>query len=250
MTFILFTIFSGLVAQKNRAKAASYATRSCQEQACPQIDAAILSTTVCIHLQAWRVKQDESGYFVDESIGHATVMDGRFLVTHNHYSLLEQADLPESSISVAIFDAKGRHLFSAPLTDFSVTPTAAETCLFELKYEYWQDKLAAAGIQSAQFANWQQLDLQPGMEVAQVDWDGRSTRLDWTRIEQVITEDGVPRLVVGDGVAQGGSGGGIFWNGKHIANNWQYVEHLDGDDNIIYVTGIAALNTRLKRRLD
>ena len=80
------------------------------------------------------------------------------------------------------------------------------------------------------------------MAVAQVDWDGNESRVEWTTIEEIITEDGVPRLLLNNGVTRGSSGGGVFWNGKHIANNWKTIEHLDSGGNIVYLTSVAPLN--------
>lgn len=151
--------------------------------------------------------------------------------------------MPDTAISVVIYDSSGKYLFSAPLTDFEVSLEADETRNFEMKYEYDQDLMAAAGITSAEFKDWRSLELQPQMEVAQIDWDGSATRVDWTTIEEVITSDGVPRVVLSEGVTIGGSGGGVFLNGVHIANNWQSVDHLDGAGNLLYATSVAPLNS-------
>lgn len=215
---------------------------ACGLDNCAQVEADILRSTLRLHLQVWRVKADESGYDVDESIGHATLRDGRYLVTHNHYALLEQAGLPDNSISVALFDSNGRYLFSLPLIDFNVTLEADETLVFEMKSDYMVAQLAAAGIQSATFADWRSLQLQAGMQVAQVDWDGLVSRVDWPTVVEVITEEDVPRLVLDDGVTVGSSGGGIFWNGVHIANTWRMIEYLDSAGNITNATSVAPLN--------
>ncbi|MDX1418294.1 MAG: hypothetical protein R3293_29105 [Candidatus Promineifilaceae bacterium] len=206
-----------------------------------QQSSAILRSTVRIHLRSWTVKEDESGYIWDESIGHATLRDGRFLVTHNHYALLDKGTAP-AGMSVALFNSRGTLLFSAPFTDFQVTQEGAETLVFELKPDHWQRQLAASGIISAPFAGWQELDLQPGMEVGQIDWDGATSRVDWATVEAVNTQDGVPRVTLNEWVTQGGSGGGVFWNGTHIGNNWQAAEHLDGAGTVVGFTSVAALN--------
>lgn len=199
----------------------------------------ILRSTVRVHLQAWRMVEDESGFYLDESIGHATLRDDNVLVTHNHYPLLEEQDLV---ISVAFFATDGRPLFFAPLRDFEIRQAGPETLHFVLKHDFLAQKLDESGIIPAQFADWQDLNLQPGSTVAQIDWDGKTSRVDWISIEQVIDSDGVPRLVVDDGVMQGASGGGLFVDGRHIANNWQSIERLDGAGNLVYSTGVAAFN--------
>ena len=209
---------------------------------CQQMGADILSSTVRLSLQLWRVNDDESGFHLDESTGHATLKDGRYLITHNHYNLLANINDPDASVSVVIHSANGTPIAKMPLTDFNITQVGDETLMFEMKYEYGRNKLTEAGITSATFSDWQTAKLQSGMEVAQVDWDGNTTHINWATITDIITEDGVPRLVLDSGVTEGGSGGGVFWNGLHIANNWMTIEHLDGNGNIIYATSVAPMN--------
>ncbi len=210
--------------------------------ACQQREDDILSSTVRITLQLWRMNADESGYHLDESMGHATLKDGRFLITHNHYNLLDDINDPNASVSVVLYTASGIPIAQMPLTDFNITQVGDETLMFEMKHEYGRNKLAEAGIKSATFGDWQTAQLQPGMEVAQVDWDGTQTHINWATIQEIITKDGVPRLVLDSGVTEGGSGGGVFWNGLHIANNWMTIDHLDGSGNIIYATSVAPMN--------
>jgi hypothetical protein len=45
------------------------------------------------------------------------------------------------------------------------------------------------------------------------------------------------------GVLGGASGGGIFWNGYHIANNWTLVEMIGADGTILRQMTTAALNS-------
>jgi hypothetical protein len=244
---ILLIILIGLMSQiglvpEVKASADPLRPASCPIENCQQMQADILSSTIRIHLQVWRVKPDESGYDLDESIGHATLRNDRYLVTHNHYGLLEQTDLPGTAISVVIYDSNGQYLFSSPLTDYVLSREGEETLVFEMKNDYDRNQLAMVGVISAEFADWRSLRLQPGMEVAQVDWNGSVSRVDWVTVEEIITEEGVPRLLLSDGITRGSSGGGIFWNGIHVANNWKSLEHLDGADNIIYTNSVAPLN--------
>ena len=150
---------------------------------------------------------------------------------------------PDASISVLLFDSKGRTILQVPLTDLRITQLGDETLQFEILHEYGRNKLAEAGVISATFSNWQTAQLQPGMEVAQVDWDGTKTIINWVTVAEVVTQDGMPRLVLDSEVTEGGSGGGVFWNGLHIANNWMRIEHLDGNNNIIFATSVAPMNT-------
>lgn len=220
----------------------SFTPAACYSAGCVAEEEAILGSTVRIHLQFWRVKERERGYWLDESIGHATLREGRYLITHNHYALLKEAGSPPGAISVALYDARGRFLFAAPLSDYDVSWAEGETRVFEMKYPYMQARLAAAGISSATFAVWQSLDLKAGQKVAQIDWDGQVSRVDWTTIESIVTGDGATHLLLSDGVEVGGSGGGVFWNGIHIGNNWQAVDHVDEAGNIVRVTSVAYLN--------
>jgi hypothetical protein len=245
-TLITLIITLGFLSQTiflPEAKAAAAVPQpvSCPYANCQELEAAILSATVRVHLQVWRILPDESGYDLDESIGHATLRDGRYLVTHNHYALLEHAGMPDTAISVALYDHTGRYLFSSPLTDYRISQAGAETLVLEMKNDFHRDQLAAA-ITSASFAGYRSLKLRQGTAVAQVDWDGRVSRVDWTAVEEVITRDGLPRLLLSDGITGGGSGGGVFWNGVHIANNWQSHERLDAQGNILFATSLAPLN--------
>ena len=56
--------------------------------------------------------------------------------------------------------------------------------------------------------------------MAQVVWDGETAYVDWVAIEDVVTERGTSRLELANLVTSGTSGGGVFWNGYHIANTW------------------------------
>ena len=62
--------------------------------------------------------------------------------------------------------------------------------------------------------------------------------------EQVFLDNGVPRLVLADGVLPGASGGGIFFEGVHVANNWQLHERLGTDGALLQATTTAALNSQ------
>ena len=50
------------------------------------IEAQILGTTVRLRIGVMAL-QEGRYQIVDRSIGHATVMAGRYVVTHNHFSL-------------------------------------------------------------------------------------------------------------------------------------------------------------------
>jgi hypothetical protein len=107
------------------------------------------------------------------------------------------------------------------------------------------DLFAELGFESAEFKDWGSLTLEAGMEVAQIDWDGATTRVDWTTIQEVKLEDGAPRLVLEDGAIPGASGGGIFLNGFHVANNWRIEEQVDASGAVVDTVTTVALNTAM-----
>jgi hypothetical protein len=208
------------------------------------IEEQILASTVRIVIQNWHVDCDESGYNIDQSLGHATVMRGGKLVTHNHFSLPLSIRQPNAATEawglVKLLDANGRQLFQAPLSDFEIAWEDQETLV--LAYAD-ASQFEALGLRPAEFVAWTELSLEAGMEVAQVDWDGRTTRVDWTTVKEVILEDGAPMLVLEDGVTVGASGGGIFWQGKHIANNCHLRQMVDASDNILGAVTTVALDS-------
>lgn len=194
-------------------------------QICRELEQRILSATVRIELQGWSVADDESGYNIEDAISHATVKEGRYLVTHNHFSTplsIRPGEETEVYAVVTLSDSSGKTFFRGPISDFELAWEDPETLVFAYK---GQDLFQNTGIVSAEFSDWSSAPLKVGMEVAQVDWDGAATRVDWTTVQEVNVEDGVPQLMLADDVTLGASGGGIYWQGTHIANNWLLVEH-------------------------
>jgi hypothetical protein len=208
------------------------------------IEEQILASTVRVVIQNWIVDENEAGYTIDQSVGHATIMSGSKLVTHNHFSLPLSIRQPDAGTEawglVKLLDATGRQLFQAPLSEFRLAWEDQETLVFAYKDERQFDAL---GLRPAEFVDWSSLPLEVGMEVAQIDWDETTTRVDWTTVEEVILDDGAPMLVLEDGVTIGASGGGIFWQGKHIANNWRLRQMVDGSDNVVGAVTTVALNS-------
>lgn len=213
-------------------------------QTCRELEQRILAATVRIELQGWTVADDESGYDIDYTVGHATIKEGRYLITHNHFriplSIRLQEGTSEVYTMVTLSDSSGQTLFKGPISDFEIAWEDPETLVFAYKdEELFQD----ANIVSAEVSDWSSIPLKVGMEVAQVDWDGATTRVDWTTVQEVDVEDGVPRLVLADGVTLGASGGGIFWQGIHIANNWLSVQYYGNSGTLTDTTTKVALNS-------
>jgi len=66
-----------------------------------------------------------------------------------------------------------------------------------------------------------------GVEVAQIDWDGHSTHVDWVRIDAINTQADIPIINVSNCILQGASGGGVYWQGQHIGNNWSRTDNCN-----------------------
>lgn len=208
---------------------------------CYQMEQYILNTTARIRIESWVVKEDESGYAIDYSEGHATVKDGRSLVTHNHFSIplsiLQQGDGSYSVIY--LYNTEGLLLHKGSLSDFELLQQENESLVFTHKDANFLTQL---GFTSAQFKDAGTYTIEIGSEIAQIDWDGQTTRVDWTTVTAVRLLDGTLVLVFDDDTLPGASGGGIFWNGEHIANNWRIEEQIDSAGDTINTITIAALN--------
>jgi len=123
---------------------------------------------------------------------------------------------------ISIFTADDGALIwpKGPLNTITVILEDEETLVLDFGDYGGQGLFAMLGVPSAQFSAWESLPLKPGMEVAQVICDGEIAQVDWVTIEDVITESGTLRLELGNLVTSGTSGGGVFWNGYHVANTW------------------------------
>lgn len=219
---------------------------------CRTLERQILSSTVRIEIEAWISRPaGPKGSGLSEvrpthGSGHGTVRDGRYLITHNHFDVPLPASGAASSITfgtVTFYAASGERLaLQAQPASLSVVRGGEETLLLDFGLVGDMGFFEAAGLASADFKNWQTLPLQSGMEVAQVNWDGRTTHVQWVTIEAVLIGDDTPRLVLSNGVTRGASGGGVFWNGYHVANNWALVETVASDGGVRRQKSIAALS--------
>ncbi len=211
------------------AAAVSCAQPAAEHRAqCLHMEKQILKATVRIEFQTLVVAENETGYEMLNAVGHATVKDGRTLVTHNHTEIPLSIDRPAGAddvyTRVFLWTAAGDLVHEGPLTDFAIILEDEETLVLALREA---DFLTGLGFTPAAFSSWR--DELPGIgtEVAQVDWDGARTRIDWVTVTEVDTETGVPQLEAAGGAKKGASGGGIFWQGRHIANNWKVERGLD-----------------------
>jgi hypothetical protein len=123
--------------------------------------------------------------------------------------------------TVSVYTANGEPLWlEAPVALVSIAAEDAETLVLDFGNYGSEGLFAAFGLSSAEFRSWESLTLHSGQEVAQINWDGKTAHVDWVKVQTVITEHGTPRLEFANFVTPGASGGGVFWNGYHIANTW------------------------------
>jgi hypothetical protein len=80
--------------------------------------------------------------------------------------------------------------------------------------------------------------------VAQINWDKNTAYVQWTIVESVDQKDETAVMKLNSCLVPGSSGGGVFVNGVHIANNWsRSVGCGDSPSNEIQPYSLAALNT-------
>jgi hypothetical protein len=180
-------------------------------------------------------------------IGHGTVIGGRYLVTHNHY-LASAATLANGGngevTAVSVYKASGDIiLLEAPLSYFTVAAEKPETLVLDFQAYGGVGFFDSLGVPSAESKTLAELSLQPGTEVAQIDWDGGTAHVDWVRVTAVYTEGDTPTLELDNFVEQGASGGGVFYEGYHIANNWsRHTDRAADTGEVLRQVSVAAFN--------
>ena len=197
-----------------------------QQQQCAAWEQQILATTVRIQVSGWLASAAENTAIwtrLDTEIGHGTVMNGRYLVTHNHYQMpFDLLAAGRVAGLVSLFTSAGEPILSkADINIISIAYEDSQTLVLDFQTETGQGLFDALGLPSATCKSWTELELQPGMEVAQIDWDGTVVHVDWVQVETVLLEGETPKLELDNFNEIGSSGGGVFWRGEHIANNWQ-----------------------------
>lgn len=213
-----------------------------QIQRCGAMEEAILDATVRIVFHGAVEVDDRYGAErINGGISHATVLDGRYLLTHNHFGiLLGQASLYNrfanrgfSGVSVYRLDGTAV-LDQAPLDSFRVVVESEESLLLDFGSVAGEGFFTHAGIGSAQAVVGDAVGLYPGAEVAQIDWDGHSaTQVVWTRVQTVYREAGLPLLQVDNFIELGASGGGVFFQGKLVGNNWARIVETEKDTGVV-----------------
>jgi len=213
---------------------------------CNELEQQILASTLRLK---WRFKiknDDGSGYTLGHgNMGLATIREGRYLVTHNHSNVPLSGLKKGELTTVSVFSADGKPIWvDGPLEAITIAVENPETLVLDFDSYSGEGLFGSRGMASAKFKAWESLPLQSGMEVAQLNWDGVTIHIDWVTIEEVRTENGPPRLKLTNYVIPGASGGGIFWNGNHIANTWSQVTAYDESKGVVlYQHSVAALNS-------
>jgi len=240
-----------------RAAAPSY---SCMRPAayetkvlCADLAADILAATVRIEMHTQYVSQEYS--YIQVRTSHATIMGGRYLVTHNHFkfSLIETAARGEEGhLAISLRRADGTLILDqATLSSFQIVYADPQTLVLEFLNDQGSGLFSALGLPSADFAAGRAVQLQPGMELAQVDWDGEQAQVEWAPIEVLYLEATIPQLQMANFVRFGSSGGGVFWQGQHIGNNWaRDLEENPLTGEVIRKYSIIALNSAAVVDLD
>jgi hypothetical protein len=231
------------------------AGRSCANPAaamaapCQAMEEEILASTVRLLMFTPIMHVEGEGYRIVNSMGHATVMDGRYLVTHNHYdetilSMLLEGD-PDNLITVNIYNSDGEIISQVPGQTLKVLLVERETVVYDLGEIDGIGYLTTLGFPSAKMLSLPSVALEAGMEVAQIDWDGSSTHVDWVRIDATNTQADTPIINVSNCILKGASGGGVYWQGQHIGNNWSRTDKCDsGLDIGDEIVSTVALNSQ------
>lgn len=179
-------------------------------------------------------------------IGHATVVGGRYLITHNHYPVSGDAlgrggDGLVSAVSV--FKNNGDIvLVKAPLAYFTVAAVEPEAMVLDFQTYGGVGFFDSLGVPSIESRSWGN-EFGPGAVVAQVDWDGSKANVIWSQVTAVNTNS-VTYIELDSFVEQGASGGGVFQNGVHVGNNWSRLTDKDADSGeVLRQYSVAAVNT-------
>lgn len=219
---------------------------------CRQMEDNILAATVLIELHGTVEIEDGYGYEeISGTISLATVVEGQYLVTHNHFgiplskmSLLERYNGGAFS-GVSVYRIDGQPVVdNAPITAFTVLIEDAETTVLDFGLVDGQGLFAQAGLASAEMAAGDDVKLRPGMEVAQLDLDPQGqTTVVWTQVDEVESGVGQRIAKVDHYIAMGASGGGLFLNGVHVGNSWaRVVETSSETGEVVGQLSWVALN--------
>jgi hypothetical protein len=225
---------------------------------CKELEKSILDVTIVIEMHVQFYIQDYR--YVQLIHSNATIMEGRYLVTHNHFNfpLTETAAVgQEGYLAISLRRSDGELILdSAPLSVFTIVYADTATLVLDFSNTQGVGLFDLYGLPSADFVPWGEIQIDIGAEVAQVDWDGDTSHVVWTQVNSLPKDEGVPQIHVDHYVQLGSSGGGVFLHGQHIGNNWaRYYEQdaFTGDIFQRYIFqrySIIALNSAALVQLD
>ncbi|MGB3713314.1 MAG: hypothetical protein WA996_02680 [Candidatus Promineifilaceae bacterium] len=199
-----------------------------------------------VRYEIYGPSKDGSGRLA-EGLGHGTVKDGRYLVVHNHFGV-DLASFVSGSPDAVItmYNGIGDLFMWKSSPHFTVAVEEPESLVLDFGQSGdGKGFFERLGVPSALFDGWQEAAPRAGQIVAQVVWDGRRSDVAWTSINNVILDEGTPRLVLANPLIPGASGGGVFLEGSHIAVNWERGKHLDQTGAVMERFSTAALNSSL-----
>lgn len=204
-----------------------------QQAACRQIEVRILESTVRIEMRGWHLTGGHRLPLINGGKSHATIVTGYYLVTHNHFMfpLTEPAaEDGEGYTGISLRRMDGSLILeNAPLSSINIIHKEGQTMVLEIVDQNGDNLLEGLGLPTAQIVDWKRVTWEEGMELAQIDWDGENTHIDWVLVEAVIMEGADPYLQVNDYALKGSSGGGVFLDGLHLGNVWAHNVMKDPD---------------------
>lgn len=182
------------------------------------------------------------------SIGHGTIIGGRYVITHNHYPNFppeQGGDEASGATRISIAMANGKFVvYNATSSSFTVIAAEPGILLLDFRtigevgfFDYY-------GLPSAPFKAWDSRSLHAAREVAQVNWDGDKTFVQWVRTASDRDTGRNPAFELENFIELGASGGGVFSDGYHIGNNWlQGKLYYTGTHALARVYSVAAANS-------
>ena len=207
----------------------------------------MLEATVRLAVETWLVNDGEKGYTILKSEGHGTVVNGRFLITHNHHtiplSLSETGVDPDIYSRLFVFDTAGELVNILPLTDFQIALREPQTLLLAYDGEKSDTPFGTDGLSVAQVQEGTAVPFEPGSQIAQIDWDGSSSQVVWTEVTAVYPQHNPPCLELANQPQFGASGGGVFWQGRHVGNTWLKGSRTTATSGVTCQYSKAALNS-------
>lgn len=220
---------------------------------CIAMEQTILDATVRIEFHGTIEIDDSYGVTqINGTISHATVINSRYLLTHNHFGIpLSQIKVFEqhaakSFSGVSVYKLDGTAVLDhAALNSFTVVEERDESVLLDFGTIQEEGFFTQVGIASAKSGNFEDGLLQPNTEIGLIDWDGEeNTRIVWAPIQTVYQDTGLAFIQIEHFIELGASGGGVFLQDKHIGNNWARVTETDlNTGDITQQFTLVALNS-------